>query len=249
MRNIKLLVGALTAAALVLPTTARADLVIDTFSLPNPSAQYFGPVSANPFSNAVVSPTVLGGSRSYTATQVMGATFALGNAGAIGTDAALLSADKGALQFFSGTIPVEGVLKYPAMGSFAPTDLTGFGDSFQFDFQFTDGGIGPGAGELLETKIEVFTTGGTLTTLANFADSVGPVSFVVPFASFSGTGSFTSVTGLQITLNDPDPQTDFQLDQISVPIPEPASLVVWGLLGAGAVWYGRRRLKSKPAAA
>lgn len=234
---------ALMAFAAFSSTLPAGPLIIDTFESPTPAAFYsFG--SANPFSNTVTgAPGVLGGSRNYTATQVSGATFSLGTAGAIGTDASLGSADKGAVQFFSGSVAVEGILRYPATGTFgSPQNFLATGDRFEFDFQFVDGGIGLGAGELLETLIEVTTTTGTRTLLVNFKDSVGPVSYSVPFSSFGGSGSFASVTSLKVTLNDPDPQTDFQLNKLSVAeVPEPASVAVFGVILIGGAFYGWRR--------
>jgi hypothetical protein len=245
------------------PVAARADLVIDTFDSPTP-AQKYNDTSANPFTSTVPAGSagigLFNGSRTYTVTQTDGAAlFTLGTAGAIGTDPLTPGADKGSLRFFSGSIPSVGVLEYPStIPSGSPANFAGAGDQFVFDFGFVDGGIGPGSGALLETFIQLTTTSGPLTASVSFPDSTGPVGFSVPFSAFSGPGSFSSVTGLRIFFNDSngpfaggfgEPQTDFQLNSLSLRIiPEPGSLLVWGLVGVTAVVYSRRRLKAKAAA-
>lgn len=83
--------------------------------------------------------------------------------------------------------------------------------------------------------VTINTTSGTLSSSTNVAGSGAPFPVNLPFASFTGTGNLSNVTGLSIQLNGgPNSRfaADFVLDTVSIPtnvIPAPPAIVLAGL--------------------
>jgi len=101
-----------------------------------------------------------------------------------------------------------------------------------------------------QNQIILTTTTGLLTASAITFPNVPPGSmiFLIPFASFTGPGSLSSVTGIQFIFNSNNSSGfDITLDGIQVlATPEPSSLLAWvSVLAAG--WFARRRFQKAKA--
>lgn len=130
-------------------------------------------------------------------------------------------------------------------------DFAGFveGSDFQpngdWTFSFQPVGITPGG------VIPIDSPGVVNLTWTYSGDSgvgIPTGQFGIVLGDFGAVSSFgESTSGLQSGQNNRGPLLAQNLEQTIVPlasvIPEPASLGLWAMLGLGAAWYGRRRLR------
>lgn len=142
---------------------------------------------------------------------------------------------------------VEIILKYTAFGTL---DASGFTTlDLVFDTVFDNGASDFDINIVLTTGSGLLS--GTFTAPGSFVPSGGTLS--IPLSTLTGPGSLSSITQIDIRLNDsgsPSSSADFALDtiQFANPVPEPATLALWGTVTLGGLWYGRRRLKANPTA-
>ncbi len=75
----------------------------------------------------------------------------------------------------------------------------------------------------------------------------GTLSFLISdFLAANNLLNLLDIDSIEVAINTPT-AGDFTLDQINIPerlIPEPASLLIWSVLGVAGVFYGRRRWMS-----
>ncbi len=220
---------------------AKAAIVIDDFSAPNSSVvTIINLLNPDPALIKTADGSILGGERdvlvdvlgspspiSY-AGLVGGGSFAFASFGSAGTAATLqydgLDAD------IVG--PPAQLVNAEGLGGM---DLTSYGSGFYFDFLFTD----PGMGTVVDILITVNSIAQSSTFSGGILGSSSPLTFQVPFSSFSNPSVFQNATSIEVILNpNGTANVDFELDTFG--IPEPATL---SLLGLGAVAALVRRRK------
>jgi hypothetical protein len=105
----------------------------------------------------------------------------------------------------------------------------------------------------LSALLQVNTTSGTLSETLSFPSGNSLQNFLIPFAALTGSGDLSHTTGITLTFNTavggPSPGADFILSGdtgihiFDNPVPEPASLATFGLIGLVSVVVVRRKLK------
>jgi hypothetical protein len=228
---------ALMALMVAVPSAGAAPIVIDNFATPDPFVTQTGGGLFNPSHSG----TGIFGSatRDVSVTLPFGDTAAIGAAIPFGGSVGTLDA----FSVFSGVSALTSSLTYTFP---APTDLSGAGISFVMAFVDEGQPAGPPG---IVTDITINTATGTLTGVVPLLSSATPVTYTALYNTFSGSGDLTQVNSIVFTFNNggtPQQGTDFIVTQIQVdPIPEPATLALWGVVGAAGAWYGRRRLGKK----
>jgi hypothetical protein len=151
-----------------------------------------------------------------------------------------------ALNTFDSAVQVN--LNYSGFGTL---NATGMG-SLEFVFNTV---FDKGTGASYDVAVSLTTGSGTLTGTFSAPTSFAPLggTLSIPLSSLSGPGSLSTITAIQVNLNDngtPSASSDFALDTLQfAETPEPSSLVIMGCLAvaSGAV-YVRRRNRSLPTA-
>ena len=230
------------AAGLAIASPARADIVIDTFTDPATVNYQINLLNSNPFT----APSTLlsnGLTRDLKVT-VTSPPFPAFNAasGSIGSGAFSLNTDSATTAFAT--------IKYSGFGA-GTSDFTG-GSAIRLDFtDLNPGNTSTGVAPDMPISVSIVTGTGTLTQ--TFA-AVGGPSFnaLLSFASFSGTGDLSNVTGLEVNLNSGSTggriASDFVLDNIVVPTNAVPAPPAFALLLAAAPVIALRRWKAKQVA-
>ncbi len=241
--RLKLFGSLLTVVScIVLAQAAGASpLIIDTFNAP--AGGYL--VNSGPLTGSFGPDSGIGALSATRKVSYAGTNPGSGHNWVTGFEALALNTSSfpGQLVLSTVTSAVQVTLDY----TFAATDLSGFGAlEMVFNGPF-DPGVLPGDFSIVVT----FTTGsGALTTtIFPVPISAGGGVLTIPFSGLTGPGSLSSVTGLNIVLNDggtPATAADFLLDEVRlVVIPEPGTMALFGLglLGVVAVTL-RRKLRA-----
>ncbi|MGF1582515.1 MAG: hypothetical protein ACFCD0_24590 [Gemmataceae bacterium] len=144
---------------------------------------------------------------------------------------------------------------------FPSEDFAAAGDSLDLAFNGVVWGVVPGAvsNSMAPFTVQLLLTDGNSQTgshtlvVPSFAATAAPVISVTPLTEFTSDNpllDLTDIEQVQVHLNDasnPGEGADFTLSGIAVTsVPEPTSLLVWGLLGgAGVGCFGFARRKRK----
>jgi hypothetical protein len=228
------------AAAIALGGSAKADIIIDNFSAPNPAGYYqISLLNGNPFNRT---DAIGGGVSRSLRVSVVSPIPAANNAvsGYIGAGTFSMDTDNATV--------ANSRLVYTGL----PANWT-MESGIRMSFINLNPGNVPGGGvaPTMPVSIAIATVGGTLTYTANVAGSGLPFSVFAPMSSFSGTGNLANVTSVTVTLNNTSgarQAVDFVLDEIrttTVPAPPAVFLVA----AAVPVLALRRRMAKKAAAA
>jgi hypothetical protein len=232
------LVVALCAFALVLTpgVASAAPILIDSFFTPNPGAIH----TNNPVSLPlrVDSGFEILGTRTTSVTAV---------ANGLDNDVQIGGGPGGFYDVSSGVSDsITTQLAYNFGGS-----LSG---ATQIDIEFDGVQGGLGSGNALSITAVLETVNGDRVFSTTVPDS-GALNNVLSlgFGSFSNAGFGDTITGFRLSTNVGGfNASDFRIDNISTPdgtfdqgdpVPEPASLALFGLLGLGGVAAARRKMK------
>ena len=133
------------------------------------------------------------------------------------------------------------------LGASLPFQTTDF---LKFQFLSLDGGSG--LTDKISTELKVFTDTGTLTKNILFTE--GTFNYNIDFNGLSGAGNLSGTTGIQLTFNNINDQgVDFVLGGNGLiiirenPVPEPATLATFGLMGLVGGFAARRKMKARAA--
>ena len=197
-----------TMAVALTGTSARADILIDDFSLPNPATMF----AIGPGPNPTTVTTSLGGGLSRTITlNVTAPTPVSGNrlVGDIGEGTFSANFASNA----SGTIQIA--YNYASAVNFIPNVSAG---GAMGDLTFT-GAADPGFGPNTPLTLTIATATGDLTYTGTLPTSPTPSTTSLSLGSLSGSGDLSQVTGvtLDITANT---AADLMLDSLGVTTPE-----------------------------
>lgn len=216
-------------------SAVAAPLIVDTFETPAaptivttgaPNFGSFGPTSG---------PGILG-DRIVGYDKAGAGLLDLGDVVAVG----------GGTLFLASGPNVDGITVTTDYSNFGVLDLNGFNSLDLIFVPLFDNGVG-----VFDVVVTLTTGSGLLSSTTVVPNSFAPGggTLQIPLAGLTGPGSLSTVTGIFIALNNsgtPSAAADFQLTQIQLtPVPEPASIAVWTILGAvGFGWCrgrGRRR--------
>lgn len=219
-------------ASLGLGASARAEIILDDFSNPNPAAQFIiGTSNNNPY---------------YLATNLAGGTvrtamFTVTNPTPAGPFSLLGIVGGGTVDMFFDSISSGNAIIGYRFGTLLDfNSLSGSNGAVRLTTQSAASLGNPNVGYTLTLLTEY----GTLTSSGSFLNSVGFVDQDVAFSSLAGTGNLSEVTGLVLTINA-QTADDFRLDKITVvqtPAP-PAALLALVALPV----FGLRRYLAKKA--
>lgn len=216
--------------------TANADpITIDSFM--DPPGLTFAPLPASSLN--VGGPTGdLPGIRDINFSPTL--PLAGGNSAAVGG---------GQFEFFTGDDGVSSILEYKFDD--APLDFSGL-DKLFLDFNFIDGGTNVTS---LPFKVEFLTGSGASTAMGAISDVAGAYTLELAKGLFNNPLFLNDVSGLRITFNASLQQgADFRLLNIRAdgdggvfeqgdPVPEPASMILFGALAVGGIAAVRRKLR------
>jgi hypothetical protein len=158
------------------------------------------------------------------------------------TDSVSITIDSGVLNFNSTTgASATLVLLYDANSAGLNEDFTGYQSLtlsvLNFDFAF---------GNPLPITLTLTDTGSNSFSSTINVNSGGAQPIDFPLAAFqSGGVNLSSIQSVELTFTG-NTAHNFTIDAIQLTaIPEPATLALWGVVGAAGAWYGRRRLSKK----
>lgn len=219
-----------TAAVLALPTTVRAEYIVDNFT--SPSGTTTISLSVSPPHTWNQNDSISGASRSITVQSTSGKPSVFG--GVTG---------------FLGYNSFDNVTGFGVYsGDIAPTSTLNYTFSSPMDFSTI-----PNAGVVLtfasssmNTPFAV-TLGDGSSTATGTAQTTGtPGVYYIPFEDLTGTVDYTSIDTLQVVINGnpgAKPGADYVLTEVKIaPVPAPAGLIL-GLvaLPVAGLWRLRRR--------
>jgi len=243
--------AALGLALSVTATASAAQITIDDFGQPNPEQFYvIAAINADPLLHKTAHPSILGGERDLLV-DVIGSAALTAAAGTVG----------GGVLDFGTSGPVLAMLQYDGIdadqllptralvnGQGLSVDLTGGGsnNAFRLDFDSIDGG--PPSTPLSYTITLTSPLAGVATRSGTLAETGVPLSYLIPFASFtpSVNFTFTNVSSITMTLNGgiTQPDTDFRLSLFAA-VPEPHSVALLGIGGVALIFAARKRRSAK----
>jgi hypothetical protein len=245
------LLAAVVAVVGVAGTSQAVDITVDNFTSPAVAAIANSVSNQTGFSGA-------GHTASYSLTttpRTIGFSPALA-----GLDVSSVGAGVFATNFENG---ITASINYAFS---APQDLTGL-DRILFDFLRLDPGTGlGGSAPDLPFSVILTSAGGSAEFKGSLLANPNPFTDFADYSLFTTVGAFnlSQVTGLRIVFNDDlaDVQSgvDFRLTRVyfrgdgggifgDPEVPEPASMVVFGVLALGGAFVARRKLLAKKVAA
>jgi len=224
----KIKILTVVAVLMVAGALSATPITVDNFSTGFQSLTTTGTAS----SSNVSCGTCLGGNRDLSATHISGSGLA---ASSVLNPDAFLTFSHSSTGLGSGTATWNGMS--------SPVDLTSGGSNSMFFIDVQS----DAAGVASSFFITVVNSGGTLTSPVTAVSSLSSGAFVtyqIPMASFTGTGSLSTATSVVLSwsansTNGGGDQVDF--DNLAFATPEPTT---FGLMGAGLVALGliaRRR--------
>lgn len=231
------LVGQLAVLVLGV-TTARADVVIDSFDTVNPWNTFNTPTMPGVIQGPLSGTGILGN-------RTLSTSAGLNNGGdfiGIGT------ADFGSLSgqgifdvALNASTATSVTLRYDSFGTLDVSGLAGIGLDI---LAYNNGSV------TTESIVTLETTSGNLVSSPQVFPNIAPgvQMFLIPFADFTGLGSLTGVTAVIIQFNSNNSSgSDITLDGVRfASVPEPASLAAWGLMATiSSVGCSLRRRRSK----
>lgn len=230
--------------ALTALTGQAAPINLDDFTLPSPSVLFSQSGIGSTTATDIINPVnVLGGRREMTAAVGSAIGTLSIERGNLGGTPILIYNSSGALTSLS--------LEYGVgAGGSALGDLTAGGTATAIDLSFLSLTDGSGASNLMSLKIVADTATGSLEFNGLIPESVSPFTFSALLSGFTGLGSLTSVNTLTFIFNQTSQlgNLDFQLTGPGITvrvqeIPEPTSLLLWGVaaISGGVLAYRRRQ--------
>ncbi len=230
----KCLLALVVASILTAPATA-AFIVVDTFNNPNPGTFYLLATGSQMLAPQA---TGLGSTRTTTIT-VDNGVGANAVSGTVGFEpffnAGVFDFNTNALSRASGTLHYNNFTG--SAGNFFDGGIPAF---LNLSFLNLDPGINISTNSPAATMpvdIAISTTSGSLNNSLLLGSSPGPISYQIPFDSFTGAGDLSQVISVTLTLNGGLNQrqaSDFVLtgvivENIAVPVPPTALLALTGL--------------------
>jgi len=226
---------------------SAASITIDDFNQPNPEQFYvIAAINADPLLHKTAHASILGGERDLLV-DVIGSAALTTAAGTVG----------GGVFDFGTSGPVLAMLQYDGVDAdqLLPTralvnnqglsvDLTGGGsnNALRLDFDSIDGG--PPSTPLSYTITLTSPVAGVATRTGTLAETAGPQTYLIPFASFTPSVNFTfaNVSSITLTLNGgtTQPDSDFRLSLFAA-VPEPHSVALLGIGGVALLMAARKR--------
>jgi hypothetical protein len=227
--------------------SANAGMIIDDFSTP---AGQFASSNVNGLTvSSVAAATVtIGGVRQIDATSISGASGTRATEGVVDLGEYSHSQDAGSTPVVGRTeLIYDGDITLGNQFALGGIDLTEGGTVFYFCLT--------NLASDLDTQLtwQIFSDGGaTLSETSFLVAAGGPTNYVVAFATLVGTADITSVDAIKLIINsNPGSETaalDITIDNLKTisAIPEPASMAVWG--GLGALGLAIRAIRRRKAA-
>lgn len=201
---------------------ARAEVILDNFSTPSTASSAF---RSSVGTSSVDTSSIMGGTRTTT----------LDLASAISSPTAFATIGAGSLTLTSGSSTTASVtLAYSGLS----LSLSSYAN-LVLNFESVSGII---------TPMPVSVTINGVTDLTSVGITANPTNLLVGLTSANfPTVNFGSINSITVTFNDGNQGGSFVLNGFGAnpvtPVPEPASLALWGVVGLVGAWYGRRKMQ------